>query len=136
MRDISAGHSPTAIPTMTEAAVSEGTPHAPHLAITLAHSALWPMEAPIAACTMTPTGIVTPHPTLTTSLADITHTTSQTRASLVSSTPTALHRNHSQEKLSNAQDLQPPQNPTIQRLSPSRIPLHILPQIQTVTLVR
>ena len=30
MEDISADHSPTAIPTVTEAAVSEGTPHTPY----------------------------------------------------------------------------------------------------------
>ena len=92
MGDISAGHSPAAICTMTEAAVSEGTPHTPNLATIAAHTALWPINAPITTCTMTPTGIVTPHPPLATSPTDVTHAIPQTRASLTPATPTTLHR--------------------------------------------
>ena len=69
MGDISAGHSPAAIPTVTGAAASEGTNHAPHPVTTAAH-------APFTTCAIThPTGIVTPHPTLTISPIDITHAT-------------------------------------------------------------
>ena len=50
-------------------------------------------------------------------------------------TPTAQHRNLSQEKPKSTQDPQSPINPTNQRLSSSRIPLQILHQIQTVTLI-
>ena len=82
---------------------------------------------------MTPAGIVTPHPALTTSPTDITHATLQTRASLTPATPTTQDRNIRPEKPSYAQDPQPSINLTIQRLSPSRIPLQILHQIQTVT---
>ena len=99
--DISAGCSPTAIPTMTETAVSEGTSHAPHPTTMAAHTALWLMDAPITTCTMTPTGIVTLHPTLTTSATDVTHATPKSRTSLTPVTPTAMHRKHSQEKPSN-----------------------------------
>ena len=44
--DISAGHSPTDFPTMTEAKVLEGIPHAPLSATTTAHTYLWLMDAP------------------------------------------------------------------------------------------
>ena len=96
--DISAGHSPAAIPTMTEAAVLEGTPHIPLPATAAVHAALWPIDTPITTHTMTPTDIVTPHPTLTTSPTDVTHTTLQTRASLTPATPTAQYINLSPEK--------------------------------------
>ena len=69
--DISAGHSPAPIPTMTEAAVLEGTPHAPLQATTAACSTLEPMNAHA----MKPPGIVTTHPALTTSPTGSTHTT-------------------------------------------------------------
>ena len=45
MGDIVAGHSPATISTMTEAAVSEGTPCTPHPAIPAACATLWPMDA-------------------------------------------------------------------------------------------
>ena len=45
--DISAGHNPTTIPTMTEAAVLEGTPHAPLPATAAACITHQPMDAPI-----------------------------------------------------------------------------------------
>ena len=48
MEDISANNNPTAIPTMTGAVVSEGTHDAPYFAIAASHTALWPMDAPIA----------------------------------------------------------------------------------------
>ena len=64
----------------------------------MAHATLWSMDAPIATHTMThPTGIVTPHPTLTTSTADVTHATiPQTRAGLIPATITMQHRKNSQ----------------------------------------
>ena len=137
MGDISAGHSPVTIPILTGEAVSEGTHHTPHPATAATHAALQPMEAPITTHTTThPISIVTSHPTLTTSPMDITHATIPwTRAPLAPATPIALHRNHSQEKPSQFQDFQLPINPTIPRLSPSWIPLQILPQIQTEILI-
>ena len=110
MGDISADHSLTAIPTMTGAAISESTHCAPHPATTAPHGTLWPVGTPIATHTMTPpTSIVTLHPLLTTSPADVTHATiPQARAALTAATPTTLHRNHSQEKPSHLLDLQPP----------------------------
>ena len=98
MGDISSGHSPAAIPTATEAAVSEGTPHSPHPATAAACAALWPVEASINTHTMTPTTTVTHHPTLTISPTDTTHAIQQTRAGLTQVAPTALHRKHSKEK--------------------------------------
>ena len=135
MGDISAGHSPTAIPTATGTVVSEGTHCSPHPATTTTFAALQLMGAPIATCAMThPTGIVTSHPTLTISPTDVTcPAIPLTGAALAPATPTTLQRKHSQEKPSHFLDLQPPINPTIPRMSPSRIPLEILPQIQTVT---
>ena len=81
----------------------------PYPDFTAAHTTLWPMDASIAIYAMThPTGIVTPHPTLTTSLADIIHATiPQTRASLTPATPTTLHRKYSQGKPKKPKDLQP-----------------------------
>ena len=76
--DVSAGHSPTTIPKAKEAAVLEGMPQAPHPTSTAAHATLCPMETPITTCTVTPTGLVTPHPMLTTSPADVPQTTPQT----------------------------------------------------------
>ena len=52
--DILAGHTLIAIPTMTEGAASEGTPHAPHLASTAACAALWMIDAPITTHAVTP----------------------------------------------------------------------------------
>ena len=82
----------------------------------------WIPPSPLHA--MTPTGIVAPHPTLTTSpTGGITHATPQTGTGSHSSKfHCILHRKHSQEKKSHFQDLQLPINP-IPRLSPSRIPL-------------
>ena len=75
--DISTNCNHTANPTMTGvAAVPEGTNSTPHPTTTVAHAALWLMDAPITTCTMThPTGIVTSHPTPATSPTDITHIT-------------------------------------------------------------
>ena len=123
--DISTDYNPSTIPTTTEETVLEGTHHAPHPAITAAHVALWLMNVLIAICALThSTGIIAPHPALTVSTADITHATiPQTRASLIPAFPTTLHRNHSQEKPSHTQDLQPPIDPTIPRKLSSRTPL-------------
>ena len=98
--DISNDHNPTAIPTATEAAVSEGTHCIPHPATTAAHAPLWLMDIPITIHVVThPTSIVAPHLALTTSTADVTYTTIPwTGASLNSAPLTALHRKHSQEK--------------------------------------
>ena len=82
-----------------------------------------------------PICIVGSHPTFTTSPTDTTHITPQTRAGLAPSTPTEQHKDLSPEKSSNAQDPQDPINPTSLRLSPSRIPLQILHQILTVTVI-
>ena len=115
MGDISANHNPAAIPTVTRAAVSEGTHCIPHPATTAACTTLRPMDAPIAICMTFPFGIITPHVALATSPTGISHATiPQTRASLALGTPTTLHRKHSQEKPSHGQDLQPPINPTFQ----------------------
>ena len=111
MGDISAGHSAATVPTMTEAAVLEGTPDAPLPATAAAHAALWLMDTPITTCTMTPTGIVTPHPTLATSPTDVSHATTETGTSLAPATPTAQHRNLSPEKPNSAQDPQSSINP-------------------------
>ena len=54
MGDISAGHNNATILTVTGAAAfSEGTHHAPHPVTTMAHAALWLLDAPIAICTVT-----------------------------------------------------------------------------------
>ena len=108
--DISLDNSPTAIPIVTEGAVLEGTPHALLPATTAAYNILQLMDTSITPCTMRSTGIVTPHPTLTTSPADITHTPPWTRASPAPAPPTTQHRNLSQEKPNSAQD-QPPHKP-------------------------
>ena len=50
-----AGHSPTAILTATEAAVSEGTPCALHPATAAVCATLWPIDTSITIHTMTPT---------------------------------------------------------------------------------
>ena len=115
-----------------EAAVLEGTPHAPLPATTAACTALQPADVPITPHAMIPTGIVTSHPTLATSPTDTTHATPRTRAGLAPAATTTEHRDLSPEKSSNAQDPQSPINPTAQGLSPSRIPFQILHQIQTV----
>ena len=99
---------PTAIPIVTEAAVSESTPFAPHPATAAAHITLcaWWM----------------PPSWLTTSLTGITHATPQTEDGLTSETPTTLHTKHSQEKPSYIQILQLPINSTVLGLSPSGFP--------------
>ena len=71
-----------------------------------AYATLLSMDTPITTCTMTPTGIVTPHPTLAISPADVTHAIPQTVASLTPANPTAQHRNLSSEKPNNTQDPQ------------------------------
>ena len=91
------------------------------------------MDAPVIPHTMIPKGIVTPHPTLTTSPTSTTHATPWNRASLTPTTPTAQHKDLSPEKSSNAPDPQHPINATTLRLSSSRIPLQIFHQILTVT---
>ena len=93
------------------------------------------MDAPITPNAVIPRGIVGPHPALTTSPASTTHATPWTGASLAPATPIAQHRNLSPEKSSNVPDPQHLINSTSPRPSPSRIPLQILHQIQTVTLI-
>ena len=107
MRDVSGGHSPTPIPTMMETSVLEGILPLP--ATTAVCATLQPMDAPITPHTLTPTIIVTLHSTLATSPACLTHTTSETGAGLPPTTPTKQHKDHCQEKLSNAPE---PQHPT------------------------
>ena len=110
---ISAGHSPATVPTMTEAAVLEGTPHIPLPATTAANATLWMIDDLITTCAVKTTGIAAPHPALATSPAGITHTTPQTRTSLTQATPTIQHRNFRPEMPNNAQDLQHPINLTV-----------------------
>ena len=55
---ISAGHSHTLIPIMTESAVLEGRPHALPPATIVAYAIPQPMEAPITRHTMIQTGMV------------------------------------------------------------------------------
>ena len=93
------------------------------------------MYAPITPHNVIPSGIVTPHPRLTNSPTGATHTTPQTRAGLSQAPPSTQHKDLSPEKSSKAPDPEPPINPTTPRLSPSRIPLQILHQILTVTLI-
>ena len=57
------------------------------------------MDASITTQAVTPTGIVAPHPTSPAPLT--TYATPQTGASLIPSTPMALHMKHNQEKPSN-----------------------------------
>ena len=131
IRDISAGHSPTPIHTVTEAAVLEGTPHTPLPTTAAACATPQLMDVPVTPCAVILTGTVASHPALTTFPTDTTHPIPQTRASLASATPTAQYKDLSPEKSSNNPDAQHPINPTAPRLSPSRIPLQIL----TVTLI-
>ena len=91
------------------------------------------MDTPVTTHAMAPTGIVTPHPTLATSSADLTHTTPQTRACLNPAPSTTQHRNFSPEKPNNAQDPQLPINPIIQRLSGIQDSPQSLHQNQIVT---
>ena len=109
--DISADHSPAAVPTMTEAAVLESTPHALFLATTTACATPQLIDAPVTPHAVISTGIVTPHPALANSTTDFTHTTPQTRASLAPATPITQHRNLSLEKPQSAQDLNRPWTP-------------------------
>ena len=107
IRDISRGHNPTLIPIVTEAAVLEGTPHTLLQATTAAHAAPQPMDAPITPHAMIPTGIVTLHPTLTTSPVGTTHATPWTGASFSPATFTSHHKDLTPERSNNTQDLNP-----------------------------
>ena len=70
------GDNPITIPTVTGAAVSEGACHVPHPTTAAAHAILQPMDASSGIFAVTYSiGIVTPHPTHTTSPADVTHAT-------------------------------------------------------------
>ena len=134
MGDISTNHNHTAIPTMTGAAVSEGTHHAPHPDTAAACTALWPIDSPNAIYTVThPNGIVTHHPTPTTSPIDITHATiPQSRAGPAPATSTTLTGNTAnKDSQAMPKTFNPPINLTIPRLLSSRTPHQILPQIQT-----
>ena len=66
---------------------------------------------------------------------DVTYATPQTRPILTPATPNTQHRNLSPEKPKMPRTLNPPINPTVHRLSISRILLQILHQIQIVTLI-
>ena len=106
--DISAGHSPALIPTMTEAAVLEGTPHALLPATAAAHAAPQLMDAPITPCTVIQKGIAALHPALTTSPVGTTHVTPQTGASLTPAAPSTQHKDLSPGMSHNAEDPEPP----------------------------
>ena len=118
MGDISTDHNHAATPTTTgTAAILEGTHCPPHPATTAVHTTFEWIDAPIITCATTqPTGIVTPHPTLTTSPTNITHATiPQTGVSLTPATLTAWHWEHSYwGKPSHIQDLHPPYIPPFQ----------------------
>ena len=133
--DISAEHSPTLIPTVTEAAVLEGTPHVLLPATAATHATPQPMDGPITPHAVIPSGIVALHPTLTTSPVGATLANPWTRASLTPAAPTTQHKDFSPGKSSNVQDPQPPINPTAPKMAPSRIPLQTPYQILTVTLI-
>ena len=96
--DIWGDHSSTAIPTMTEAVVLEGTPYTPPPTTPAACISLQLIDTLITPHAMVSMGIVTPHPALTTSPTDVTHTTPLARASLTPATPTSQHRNLSPQK--------------------------------------
>ena len=102
--NIIADHCPTPIHTMTEAAALEGTLHTLLPAIAIAHAILQPMDAPITPHIVMPTGIVTPHPILTTSPAGATHITPWTEPYLAPADPSMQHRNLSPGKLSKTQE--------------------------------
>ena len=132
MEDISAGHSPAGIPSMTVAAVSTGTPH---LLIQPPQQLMQPFNQWMPHCHS--------------------HCDTNWHSGIPTCTCHFFHRcyschfmDQSQSSSSNlhctAQETQPrkaklhpkhstPINPSILRLSPSRIPLLILHQIETVT---
>ena len=62
--DISSGHTPAPTPTVTEAAILEGTSHAPLPVTAAACATPQPMDTPITPHAMTPIGIVAPCPAL------------------------------------------------------------------------
>ena len=129
---ISAGYSPTLIPTVTEAAVLVCTHNTP---LAANHAAPQPMDVLIILYAMIPSVIVALHPTLTIPPVGATHATPWTIASLASAAPTMQHKDLIPGKSSNAQDPQLPINPTTLKLSPSRTPLQTLYQILTVTVI-
>ena len=86
--DNTAGHSPIPIHTVTEAATLEDTPHAVLPAMTATCTTFQLMDAP----TVIPTGIVTPHPTLTISPTTATHTSPWAKATLTPAAPAMQHR--------------------------------------------
>ena len=93
------------------------------------------MDTPITPNAVIPTGIVAPHPALTISPTGATHATPWTGASLTLAIPTTPHKDLNPGKSNNAQDPEPPINPTAPKLSQSRILLQTLLQILTVTLI-
>ena len=92
MGDISAGQSPTTIPTMTETAVSEGTPSTPHPATMADCTAFQPMDASIThSCHDTNQHSCSPSSTC--HFSNRHHSChSRPRVGLASATSTALHR--------------------------------------------
>ena len=81
--DIAADYSPSPIHRATEAAASEGIPHALLPATTSAYTAFQAMDAPITPHAVITTGTVTPHPALTISPTSTTHTTPWTNTDVV-----------------------------------------------------
>ena len=118
--DVPADHRPIPIYTETEAEASECTSNDLLPATAAAHATIQSMDTPITPFTIRLTGIVTTHPTLTISPTGATHTTPWTKASLAAVAPTMQHRNLIPVKSSNAQDPQPPINPTTLKLPSSR----------------
>ena len=136
MGDISTDHNHATIPTMTGAAVWEGIHCAHHPTTAAAHAALQPKDAHIGISAMTqPTSMSIPHPAFATSPTDVTHAAIPwTWAGLNPATRDTLYRKQPMRK---AKPCPRPSTPhkSISRLSSSRTPHQILPQIQTVTLI-
>ena len=113
-RDILAGHSPTPIPTMTEATVIEGTPHATLQAMATVNATLQPMNAPhhplhndTKRCSHTPS-----HTHHFSHRCNSCHSMDQRWSHSSNSHHTA--QGSEPRKVKQCQDPQPPQNPPLQ----------------------
>ena len=92
VEDSTADCSHAPIHTTTEVATSEGTHHALLPATAAACATPQLMDAPFTFHALRPTGIETPHPTLTISLAGANHATPLTTASFAPADPTMQHK--------------------------------------------
>ena len=119
--DISAGHSPAAIPTAIEAAVLEGTPHAPLSSATAACTTLQLIDTP-SPLTMRHQHSYTPSHNHHFSCRHHSHHSTDWSKSCISKSHHTAHEPHPR-KAKQCPRPSTPINLTIQRLSPSRIPL-------------